>query len=103
MIYNKLVRDNIPAIIEADNKVAVTRTLAGAEFEEELRRKLLEVAAAAAAENDPTELADVLEVVYALAKLHNLSPEELETIRALKADKRGGFSDKIYLIETKEA
>jgi len=103
MIHNKLVRDKIPEIITANGDVPTTRVLGKAEYDEELRRKLLEEAAEAAASDDTTELADVLEVVYALADQAGLTREELETIRALKEQKRGAFSKKLYLIETKEA
>ena len=45
------------------------------------------------------ELADIMEVVYALASLHDCTSEELEKLRAEKAEKRGGFDKKIFLIE----
>ncbi|OLV16334.1 hypothetical protein BOO71_0012133 [Deinococcus marmoris] len=37
------------------------------------------------------ELADVLEVVYALAELDGVGRAELEDLRARKAEERGGF------------
>ena len=103
MIHNKLVRDKIPEKITANGEVPVTRVLGKTEYHEELRRKLLEEAAEAATSDDTTELADVLEVVYALADQAGLTREELETMRALKQQERGAFSKKLYLIETKEA
>ena len=44
-------------------------------------------------------MADVLEVLYAIATAHGYSVEELERVRAEKAEKRGGFADKIFLEE----
>jgi predicted house-cleaning noncanonical NTP pyrophosphatase (MazG superfamily) len=102
MIHKKLVRDKIPEIIEAAGRTAETRILSSAEYDEELRRKLLEEAAEAATSDDTTELADVLEVVYALAEQAGLSRDELEKLRADKEAERGAFTQKIYLIETKE-
>ena len=40
-----------------------------------------------------------MEVVYALARLHSCTAEELEKIRAEKAEKRDGFEKKIFLVE----
>ncbi|TCL53259.1 hypothetical protein EDD69_101267 [Thermolongibacillus altinsuensis] len=48
------------------------------------------------------ELADVLEVIYALAEYHGVSLEKLEEVRAQKAEKRGGFKEKIFLIEVED-
>ena len=41
-VFNKLVRDNIPDIIEKNNEVAVTRILEGKEYLKELYKKLHE-------------------------------------------------------------
>ena len=43
------------------------------------------------------ELADILEVVYALSKAQNCSEEELNNIRRLKIENRGAFDKKIFL------
>ena len=43
------------------------------------------------------EMADVLEVLYAITEARGYSVEELERVRAAKAEKRGGFSDRIFL------
>lgn len=42
-------------------------------------------------------MADVLEVLYAIAVARGYSVEELEQVRATKADKRGGFTERIFL------
>ncbi|MNJ72414.1 hypothetical protein D3C77_690560 [compost metagenome] len=49
------------------------------------------------------ELADMLEVIRALAEAHGSSPTVLEKIRVDKAEKRGGFQDRVYLIDVDEA
>lgn len=49
------------------------------------------------------ELADIMEVIHALAEAHGASVQELERIRAEKADKRGGFKYRIYLTGVEDA
>ena len=48
------------------------------------------------------ELADILEVIHALANHHNLTPQQLEHIRQQKAQERGGFSKRLILLEVTE-
>ena len=102
IIHNKLVRNNIPQIIEAAGKQAVTRVLSDEEYLAELDRKLTEECAEYQADKNVEELADVLEVLYAIAAARGYSVQELERIRAAKAEKRGGFADKIFLEEVLE-
>lgn len=48
------------------------------------------------------ELADLIEVIYAVAKARGYTLEELEQVRAEKAAKRGGFEKRILLKEVVE-
>ena len=48
------------------------------------------------------ELADLLEVVRAVARARGSSIEEVEDIRRRKAEKRGGFEKRILLEEVIE-
>jgi predicted house-cleaning noncanonical NTP pyrophosphatase (MazG superfamily) len=102
-VYNKLVRDRIPGIIAQQGKSLHTRILAPAEFRTELRTKLLEemneYRAASTDQEAAEELADVMELLHALAEIHGITVDKLEQIRAEKADKRGGFNERIFLIE----
>ena len=102
-IYNKLVRDHIPAIIKKDEKTPITQTLSTEHYITELQRKMHEELAeyeeAVQPEDQLEELADLLELLHAVAVVHGFSPEELEAVRAKKADARGGFSDRMYLVE----
>jgi predicted house-cleaning noncanonical NTP pyrophosphatase (MazG superfamily) len=100
MIYNKLVRDRIPEIIEQKGGTCKTRILSDEEYAQKLDQKLGEELAEYLESHSPEELADLLEVIYACAALQSLSPADLELIRADKADKRGGFGEKILLIES---
>jgi predicted house-cleaning noncanonical NTP pyrophosphatase (MazG superfamily) len=101
--YNKLIRDKIPEIIEADGKTFRVRTLDEQEFQQELRTKLQEeVSEYLEAEDNESaleELADILEVVNALAEVHGFSIEQLEQVRVRKVDQRGGFQKKLFLID----
>lgn len=100
-IYNKLVRDNIPDIIRDDNETPVTRILIDGEYERELYRKLVEECKEVyeAEDNSETckELADVLEVIRAIANVKGKSLEDIIKLAEDKRNKRGGFSKRIYL------
>ena len=101
--YNKLVRDHIPAIIEASGATCETEILGDADYLAMLDRKLEEELAEYRQDPNAEELADLLEVVYACAAARGYSREALEAIRAEKAAKRGGFADKILLKTVTEA
>ena len=100
MIYNKLVRDRIPEIIEKKGGTCPTRILSDEEYAQQLDQKLGEELAEYLASHESEELADLLEVIYACAATQNLTPADLERIRADKAEARGGFAQKILLIES---
>jgi predicted house-cleaning noncanonical NTP pyrophosphatase (MazG superfamily) len=105
-IFNKLVRDRIPGIIAKGGKTYKTITLDDDQFRSELQKKLKEeMQEYLNAENDQEaveELADVLEIIYSLAEDHGVFIEELERVRHTKAQKRGGFKEKIFLIEVED-
>ena len=90
-IHNKLVRDKIPEIIEKTGKVCHIHTLTSDEYLAELDRKLNEECDEYQADKSLEELADMLEVMYAIAEARGYSVEELEKVRAEKAEKRGAF------------
>lgn len=102
-IHNKLVRDKIPQIIQEAGKNPATKILSKEEYIIELRKKtqeeLTEYLAAASNEEALEELADLLEVIYSLAHIHGESFEMIEELRKQKRIDRGGFDEKIYLIE----
>jgi len=98
--YHKLVRDGIPRIIEAGGGRPVTRVLDRAGYLVALRAKLIEEAGEAQAAPDGqlrSELADVLEVLRALAAAHGMSWEDVVAEAARKRDERGGFDQRIFL------
>lgn len=100
MIYNKLVRDKIPEIIKNNGGECKIRILDDAEYIQMIDKKLDEELSEYHKDQNIEELADLLEVIYAAAEARGYTIEELEDVRVKKADKRGGFKDKILLIES---
>ncbi len=92
----KLVRDLIPDIIKADGKVPITRILSEDEYIRELDNKLNEEVAEYQADKSIEEMADVLEVLFAVCEARGYSVEQLMTVRQEKQDKRGGFKNRIF-------
>ena len=101
-VYNKLVRDKIPEIIENSGKKAITTVLNDEEYLTELDRKLNEECAEYQQDKSIEELADMLEVIYAITLARGYSVGELEQVRREKTEKRGGFNDRIFLKEVIE-
>ncbi len=100
--YQKLVRDKIPEIIENDGKQCVCSILSDEDYLVLLDKKLSEELGEYLESKSMEELADLLEVMKAVAKARGSSIEEIETIRKKKAEKRGGFEKKILLEEVRE-
>ncbi len=101
-IYNKLVRDKIPDIIAECGKKSEYHFLSDTEYLVELDRKLDEECSEYHSDKSLDELADMLEVIYAIAKAKGCSQSELENIRIEKRLKRGGFEQKIFLQKAEE-
>ena len=101
-MYHKLVRDLIPEIVEADGKTCVCETLSDKEYLCLLDQKLNEELAEYQESKSLEELADLLEVMQAVVKVRGCTMEQLESLRAEKAAKRGGFEKKLLLKEVIE-
>ena len=99
-IYNKLVRDNIPNIIESKGETPITRILNDDEYKIELEKKLNEEyqeVLNASGNERIEELADMIEVIKYLAKTENATLDEVIAVANEKSSKRGAFNDKIFL------
>lgn len=96
-VYNKLVRDKIPEIINADNRKAITRILNEDEYIKELNIKLQEEVKEYLEDNNVEELADIVEVIYAILDSKNISIEEFEKVRKSKVEKKGAFKERVFL------
>lgn len=100
--YNKLVRDRIPEIIEASGNTCVTEILSEEDYLCMIDAKLDEELAEYHRDQNIEELADLLEVIHAVAIARGYTLEQLEQVRAEKTSKRGGFAKKILLKEVIE-
>ena len=101
-LYNKLVRDRIPEIIEADGKACFTEILSDEQYLEMLDVKLNEELTEYQESKSLEELADLLEVMQAVVQARGWTWEQLEQARQKKAAQRGGFEKKILLKEVIE-
>ena len=103
-VFNKLVRDNIPSIIENNNEVAITRVLSDEEYRIELYKKLKEECEEVINSKNQgetlEELADVIEVLMSIARLENKNIEDVMDVANQKRIKRGGFEKRIFLEKT---
>ena len=101
--YNKLVRDKIPENINSmEGRKATWRIMDDDEYIKELNKKLLEEAHEFIEENAVEELADIMEVIQSIMRVKNISYEELKKVQLLKRERKGGFDDRVYLIDVEQ-
>lgn len=100
IIYNKLIRDRILEIMDQEGKKYETRVLKDKEYLIELNRKLQEELKEYYESGEVEELADIAKILYAIVKYKGVSQEEFERIRMNKAEKRGAFDKKLFLVKT---
>lgn len=101
ILYDKLVRDKIPELIESCDDVAITYTADMFEYKERLRAKLVEEVLEYLESGEIEELADILEVIHSLTALNGTPREQLQLIQTKKRDERGGFDNRTILKETR--
>ncbi len=97
--YHKLVRDKIPQIIRSQGNSCITEILSDEAYLAMLDAKLDEELAEYHQDQNLEELADLLEVLHACVLARGYTLEELEDLRAKKAEARGKFQKKILLKE----
>ena len=105
-IYNKLVRDKIPNIIKEKGETPIVRILDETEYKNELEKKLYEEykeVIEATGDDRVEELADMLEVIRALANLENKHLNDVIAIADDKNKKRGAFEERIFLEKVVES
>jgi predicted house-cleaning noncanonical NTP pyrophosphatase (MazG superfamily) len=100
--YNKLIRDKIPQIIEQSGKKAIVEQLNADQYITCLNSKLNEELDEYLESGSVEELADLVEVVYAILDFKNVSISEFERIREEKVEKRGAFKQRLLLKEVIE-
>lgn len=105
-VFNKLVRDKIPEIIESHGEIPTTRILDISEFKRELSKKLMEEAQEAydAKNKDELfeELSDLYEIMLSIVKAEESSFDEIISIANEKREKRGSFEKRIFLERTRD-
>ena len=101
-VYNKLVRDRIPEIIEAKGSHCHYEVLSDEGYLAALEAKLTEELNEYRASKELEELADILEVIYAIAEARGETSESLNRLAEEKAAVRGHFRKKLFLISVKD-
>lgn len=100
-VYNKLVRDRIPEIIEESGKKANYRVLSQEEYRQALKDKLLEeVLELLAAETNSErieEIADIKEVILAIRKVFSIKNTDINNCRFRKSVEKGQFNKRYFL------
>ena len=98
--FNKLIRNKLPARMEKEGLKLVRCHLGKEEYAAELKKKLIEEANEVAESDDKQhltiELADVMEVIHEIARVHDISMESIEHERLLKREINGAFSADCY-------
>lgn len=97
-VYNKLIRDKIPEIISNSGKSFKTKNLCDEEYIISLNNKLQEELDEYNEDGEVKELADLVEVIYAILNYKGISVEKFEKLRLQKKEERGGFDKKLFLI-----
>ncbi len=95
---NKLVRDNIPSICEKNGQTPETVVLDDEKYTAALGAKLQEEVGEYLSDKTLEELADIIEVIEALAENQGSSLNKVLEIKQHKQDKNGAFKKRIYLI-----
>ena len=92
----KLVRDKIPEIIREAGKIPITRLMDNEDYLKELDTKLNEEVQEYQEDKSIEEMADVLEVLFAICEARGYSIDQLMQVRNDKKENRGAFKEKIY-------
>ncbi|MFZ4829100.1 MAG: nucleotide pyrophosphohydrolase [Phototrophicaceae bacterium] len=101
--YNKLVRDLIPTIIQAEGRECGIEIMNETEYLQALLQKLVEEAqevAEAPTNKRATELADLYEVLDAILASQDLQEAEIRDLQTQRRLERGGFAQRIKLLWT---
>ena len=96
-VYNKLVRDKIPNIISAQGKTASVSVLSPSDFEEQLKRKLLEEVHEFLESGETMELVDIYQVILAILEERGISFSAFARLQQQKADLNGEFKRRLFL------
>ncbi|MGL5557511.1 MAG: phosphoribosyl-ATP pyrophosphohydrolase [Paraclostridium dentum] len=99
-VYDKLVRDKIPEIIESSGNKCEIEVVSDEVALEYLYKKLNEEVSELLEDKNLDEIADVMEVLFAIGAKYGYSEEDVLNRRNEKRDSRGGFEDNLILKKT---
>lgn len=99
-VYDKLVRDKIPEIIEASGNKCEVEVVSDKVALEYLYKKLNEEVSELLEDKNLDEIADVMEVLFAIGAKYGYSEDDVLGRRNEKRVNRGGFEDNIVLKKT---
>lgn len=99
-IHDKLVRDKIPEIIENSENHCEIEIVSDDVALEYLYKKLQEEVDELLSDKNLEEIADVIEVLFAIGRKYGYSEEDILQKRNDKRDKSGGFDNNIILKKT---
>ena len=95
---NKLVRDNIPLICVSNGQTPETKILDDENYASALKTKLYEEVEEYLLDYNIEELADIIEVIEALAENQGSSLDEIMKIKQHKQNRNGAFKNRIFLL-----
>lgn len=99
--YNKLIRDKIPERIKMAGAEGKYKKLNRSEFVKELIKKVEEEATgmqkAKSRHELIDEIADVVDVLDEIQRIHHISPSDLREAQQRNYKKKGGFKKRLYL------
>ncbi|MGM0411388.1 MAG: phosphoribosyl-ATP pyrophosphohydrolase [Bacillota bacterium] len=98
--FNKLIRDKIPKIIEEAGNDYEMEVLNDEDYYEALNEKLQEELDEYLESKEVMELADIVEIIYAILDHKDISRKEFEKMRRKKKKERGGFEKKLFLLKS---
>lgn len=100
--YNKLIRDKNVEIMENLGHKVEYEILDDERYNVELDKKLKEEVNEYLADYSVEEMADVMEVIYAMLDYRGITMEEVEKARIEKRNRKGAFKNKVFLKTVEE-
>ena len=100
--YNKLIRDNNVKLMEDKGCKVTYEILDDKRYGQELDKKLQEEVAEYLSDYSVEEMADVMEVIYAMLDFRGITMEEVEKVRLNKRNLKRAFKNKIFLKDVEE-
>jgi predicted house-cleaning noncanonical NTP pyrophosphatase (MazG superfamily) len=96
-VYNRLVRDRIPEIIESMGNIAVWQTLDDESYSKALLDTIVRSSLQFAETESLESLADLIETIEAWLEARGLTMDEVDRARAEKHKRCGGYDGRRFL------